>query len=234
MSVLSQIRQELQGRLQALPYFADVPVLTEDAHDLESDLARAMGALDAAEPRVGACVILLTPRGAVEFPDVGGPVFENPEWIARVLEHPAINRGERGTGKTGADIQEQVMAGLHHFRPLSANGPVAVKAFELAPDPIYQAYDITFTVPASLRITLPQAAAPVLAQGEDGLVTMTCATPGAAIFYTDDGTAPMPRNGTLYLEPLSLSQAATLKARAFLAGYLHSTISALAAEKTAT
>jgi hypothetical protein len=46
--------------------------------------------------------------------------------------------------------------------------------------------------------------------------------PGAAIFYTVDGTFPSPRNGALYTAPFSVGPGLTAQATAWLAGYLSS------------
>lgn len=49
-------------------------------------------------------------------------------------------------------------------------------------------------------------------------VTITCATPGAAIYYTTDGSDPTELSQP-YTIPITISQTTTLKARAFLDGY---------------
>ncbi|MDY0335285.1 MAG: lamin tail domain-containing protein [Bacteroidales bacterium] len=49
-------------------------------------------------------------------------------------------------------------------------------------------------------------------------VTITCETPGAAIYYTTDGSDPTELSQP-YTIPITISQTTTLKARAFLDGY---------------
>ena len=48
-------------------------------------------------------------------------------------------------------------------------------------------------------------------------VTLTCATDGASIYYTTDGSAP-DENSTLYSEPITLTETATIKAVAVKSG----------------
>ena len=69
---------------------------------------------------------------------------------------------------------------------------------------------------------------PVLSPGPgtySGSVTvgMTCATSGAAIRYTLDGSVPTAAS-TLYLGPITISSSTLLKVRAFMSGYLDSVI----------
>lgn len=58
---------------------------------------------------------------------------------------------------------------------------------------------------------------------EAQLVTISCATEGASIFYTLDGTNPT-ESSTVYTEAISISQTTTVKAIAVKEGYLNSGI----------
>ena len=49
-------------------------------------------------------------------------------------------------------------------------------------------------------------------------VTMTCATPGATIRYTTDGSDPSATTGTIYSTPVTVDKSLTLKAIAYKAG----------------
>ncbi len=55
-------------------------------------------------------------------------------------------------------------------------------------------------------------------------VTITCATGGATIKYTTDGSEPSQENGTEYSEPVSLTENTVLKAIAYKAGMSDSEI----------
>ena len=50
-------------------------------------------------------------------------------------------------------------------------------------------------------------------------VAINCATPGATIRYTTDGSEPTPANSTQYSVPMSLTNPTTLKAKAWLSGW---------------
>ncbi|MBO2524966.1 MAG: hypothetical protein CW341_04615 [Bacteroidetes bacterium] len=73
---------------------------------------------------------------------------------------------------------------------------------------------VTFTV------TAPVAESPVFSPesgtySDSVVITMTCATPGAEIHYTIDGTVPT-ATSTIYVNPFTLTEDATVKAKAFM------------------
>lgn len=86
----------------------------------------------------------------------------------------------------------------------------------------------TFTMPAanvsvSATFTADQVATPVItpASGSydvDQTVTIACTTQGATIRYTLDGTEPT-ENATEYTQSITISESATLKAKAFMQGH---------------
>lgn len=58
----------------------------------------------------------------------------------------------------------------------------------------------------------------------DSEISISCATDGASIYYTIDGTEPSATNGTLYSAPFKLSAAATVKAIAVKSGLDNSSV----------
>jgi hypothetical protein len=55
-------------------------------------------------------------------------------------------------------------------------------------------------------------------------LSITCATLGASIYFTTNGSAPAPANGVLFSSPISVSGNSFIRAQAFLPGYLPSGI----------
>ena len=85
--------------------------------------------------------------------------------------------------------------------------------------------DNTFTISALVHAPVISLASGTYTGTQE--VTITCATPGAAIYYTTDGSEPSANNGTLYDgNAISISESVTLKAVAVSNGVTSSVASA--------
>lgn len=60
--------------------------------------------------------------------------------------------------------------------------------------------------------------------GDHGVVSITCATAGASIYYTTDGSEPSPTNGQLYTASFNVSNGTTVKAIACCTNYVDSDV----------
>ncbi len=91
----------------------------------------------------------------------------------------------------------------------------------------YSGFSATFTVTVSAKEqTSGTAETPKISISSfigGKTVTLTCATEGAAIYYTDDGSAPSD-SSTLYTGPITLSETKTIKAIAVKSGAENSKI----------
>jgi hypothetical protein len=224
MSILSSIQQQCADRLAADTAFAFVPVLTERIADIQSEIARALGPLNGQSGKTGLVAIILTPTADVNHENVFGPFFDDIKIAVRIIENVPVNQDPNtGTNLAAADAAEKICGLLHLFQPASATGPITARrpSIALGNDPNNLSYDCHFKTCGGLTTVPPQAAMPVITSNT-GQVTITCATTGAAVFYTLDGSNSSPRNGTLYTAPFTPGTGLILKARAWLAGYLAS------------
>ena len=110
----------------------------------------------------------------------------------------------------------------------SASGPIAFTYTQSSSKAIYiKSIEITYT--PSEGPTMETVATPVIspASGEitaDTEVSIKCTTEGATIKYTIDGSEPSVENGTIYTEPFTLNEDATVKAIAIKDGYNNSIV----------
>lgn len=226
---LSQLRQLVADRLSADAYFTDIPVFTEKKGDLDNEIGRSLGLLDNTGGKIGLCVIVMAPTAGVAKPNLPGPHLDTISLVVHVEEAVMLNTGASGTGKAASDCAERVAALLHRWIPDGRlNAVVAERNCISAALPAMGeiAYAVRLATAAGLSVDLDTVATPAAASDPAAeapcTVTLTCATAGAAIFYSLDGSRPSPTAGTLYVEPIAVESACTLRAQAWLAGYLAS------------
>lgn len=225
MSVIISIQQEIAAAIAAVPFFSNIPVIAEVLGDLPNQYQIAMDTANASGGKVGAIVIVHTPLANVNFPDMRGPYFDQINVVIEVGFNAELAKiSGTGIGGTAMDICENVIVALCAFFPQAANGPLV----PVSPTIVKQGttedgtdvHTVSFRAQGGISTTLPQLAAPVI--NGSGTYSISSTTPGAAVFYTLDGSNPSPRNGTLYTAPITPATGQTLKARAWLAGYLPS------------
>ncbi len=216
MGVFSTMQVDAYDELQANPFFSDVPVIVHDEKVITNKISELI-------ERLKICVVIMTPFGGVLKPDNPGPYLDDVRLMVRVYEKPLINRSAGGTGKTALEVVEQVLATLHH-NPKDANiyemFKAANPAFSLTTDDADEStivYNVFFATSCGLSLSIPAIEAPIITD-DAGSITISCATPGAAIFYTTNGSYPNPQS-TFYTGAFSISSGVTVRASAWLAGY---------------
>jgi len=224
-SALTALQDVLVDELTAGAGFAYVPFLAEHAQDLESEVARALGALSGKSGKAGLVGIVMTPTATQSNRNLRGAYFDPISIVIHFEEAVAINMGASGTQIHAVEAAELAVGLLTNrifapfVRPIV---PAASTISAVAPALGDRAYAARFTCAGGDAVTLAQVATPAAdpAAGDLPLaVELTCATPGAAIFYSVDGvTFPSPNAGTLYTAALDVQTACTLRAKAWLAG----------------
>ncbi len=112
--------------------------------------------------------------------------------------------------------------------PSATNGTLYTGAINISEDTVIKAIAIKENCKDSLVMTFDYKVTPTVAQPTIDLkggqyegaqtVTITCATEGAKIYYTLDGSTPSATNGTLYTGPITLKNSCVLKAVGVLEG----------------
>ncbi|MDE2106492.1 MAG: chitobiase/beta-hexosaminidase C-terminal domain-containing protein [Patescibacteria group bacterium] len=219
-----QQRQEWLDYLDALPYFDNIPIYLEEKKDIANEIQRRLGTAIPVAGVNGICVVLLTVKLR---PDTDSDVAPVVKYIhcAHVIENPVTNISATGTNKPREEVTEQIISFTHgKFQPQSGRATFQLSNFELLIDDGTgkPSEDSFFECEADLGVQLSQVATPTIANNA-GTYTLACATPGAAIFYTLDGTKPG-TSKTLYTAPITPGAGLTLRARGYLSGFLASTI----------
>lgn len=214
-SALLQLELEAKDRLDALPFFAtnNLTILVEPRKNIVAEV----------RTKIAKIKTLIAPKivGADDnHPNVHGTYFDDIRMAVGIFQNPTL----KGDAPDAWEIAEEVHKGLKNWTPASlSNAFNAVKpGIEQIADTTLNILTCNFATKGGFIGALPQTALPVitLLPGDD--FQITCATAGAAIFFTQDGTTPSPRNGELYTAPGAFGSPASMKARAFLAGYLDS------------
>jgi len=237
---LQQLQLDIAAHLTADALFQYVRVVVarpraaEDAVLIEQTINEALGGLRKyiartagqsdvqweaaceADGKAGLLVIVMMSEGEVPSPNGPGPALELVQ-VLRVIENPMINEGTDGTGLTVEEVATNVLSALHHWtndgRQSLYPAKTALKEVNLANG---IGYDVSFK--RLLQITPRTAVArPVLAIADPSM-TITCATSGASIYYTTDGSFPSPLSGTLYSGAVdigSLDAGTVIRAAAF-------------------
>jgi hypothetical protein len=217
-SYLEDFEQAVADRLEAVPYFADITVLVDPQKNIVSEITSKIAKLQ----------LLVAPfvSGADDgSPNLAGPFWDRIQLTVGVFHHPVIGAAT----KAPREVCEQVCAALKGWAPANLSGVLVPDkpSIELVADARLNIWNCNFKARGGFYNAMTQL--PAVTHGANGLLTtLACATAGAAIFYTVDGTTPMPLAATgpglLYTAPVALGLGTAVKARAFLAGYLHSDI----------
>lgn len=242
MSPLERQLFDLRARAAADPYYDDIglfilrPRREEDGSAGEADsfatiqtrIDEAINCLRLKAGKGGAAVTFLMPTGDTEKPNVSGPQLKL-VYTARVQEHPILNFGPKGTKKSAEEIALHTLQ-LFHLCMLNGSNCLAADGETLTPSERdgKLTYDVRLfaqgNLPAVAKVALPIIAPRSGAAPQS--VAITCATAGAVIHYTTDGSYPSSRNlrASLYSAPVAIAAACTLRAAAEKSGLQQSDV----------
>lgn len=222
-TILKNIQEGVSEKLLTDPYFSDVtealsvPVLSENLKDIANRI-------DSALNKIGRCVLVLTPTAQVAHPNMPGPYFSNIAVECEVTELVTVNRTGLETDKVGPEIAEHCASLIHHYRPEGINEVLNCEGISLVADPMFLIYRVRFFTQGGMLYEVPKVT--LSAANNGGVVSFTAVPDRSLISYTLDGTYPVPRNPSTVIalasEPPTLGTGQTLKARAWMPGYLAS------------
>lgn len=235
-AALLTVQEDCNGRLMASRIFADVAIIMMRKAYLQSEINQLLQTLAGRSGKIGTCVMVQMPVLDVIDPNLPGPNTSIAQsfWV---IEHPTLNAGSQGTGKSAEYLAEETLRLFHHFVPFGVTQVFVGGQNAIVPNYSLdglRAYIVTLQ--SQVRLSIPaKVARPMISfaagSGNSVDVTLTCATPAAAIWYTIDGSYPSSGNAeaTLYIAPFNLAaevaaRTITLRAAAQLSAYQQSDI----------
>jgi hypothetical protein len=238
---------DLKARIQAHDYFLDINVIVRDDGDPADAEAMALGFMTPTGPegaqKQGACVIIEQPEYVDQMAGVkDGPMRMN--WTMLAVEHRLFNKdtANGGTGKRALAIARRLRRIVRGYHSGGLTQYFSFDRISRVANAVY--YDEAKEESTSLVVWRLEfhgnegdhesvlKVAPVIISPREGdapqTVTLTCATSGAAIYYTLDGTYPWSGNEEAeeYTAPIEIPTAALLRACAFKDDYTASDVAA--------
>lgn len=213
-SALLQLETEMAQRLESIPFFAPFTILVDPRKNIIAEI----------QSKIGRLKTLIAPKivGADDnHANVHGVYFDEIRAVVGVVQNPIL----KGDHAEPYEICEEVHKAFKNWTPDSLTNAINPRkpGIEQVPDQQLNIYNCTFDTKGGFVGALPSVATPTGGVvGINNTVELACATPGAAIFYSTDGSNPIPRSATLYTAPIALAAPLNVKARAYLAGYLRS------------
>lgn len=208
--------------LKSVPALADVAVFNQRPREAGEAVliqqaidAALMGMTEGGTSKAGLSILVQLPDGEVSEREAPGPQLDAVLFI-RVTENPLVNEGANGTGLHAEDAALAVLSALHHWhrdgRALYADKR-AIRDGDTDENGL-----IEFDVVVRSEIggdVVSRVAAPSVSVAV-GYATLTTSTSGASIYYTTDGSAPLPANAEaqLYSAPFAIPSGTVLRAAA--------------------
>jgi hypothetical protein len=176
-----------------------------DTVAIEDQLNQVLGGIAQRNGQAGAAIVVMLPDVAVESAqNMTLPI--KLKWKLRIVENQIFNESAGGTGLPSSRLALHV-AQFMQTRSFRGGNPLRcdpAKAIEEISLPGFLVHEVN----GECSIWIGQrdkCAAPVPAQ-ENGMITLSCSTSGARIYYTLDQSYPGSGNegALLYAEPIQL------------------------------
>lgn len=240
----AQLQQAIAGMLSAIPFFNGVsifiatPTVQPDGSivaspEIQTKVEQALTGITSRGGMTGVAIMIGPPVISM-FDHKSNTAMETTSLGVRVIENPLFNYASNGTFISAVEYAYQMVNYLHAWKPGQQWGTYGLRGQEgktCVPvvdydRPSYRQYDAFFFVYLT-GIPQQRTATPFITPNAPGVggglfltgstATITCATAGASIYYTTDGTFPQPGNSraTLYTMPVFISSATILKAMAY-------------------
>ncbi len=209
-NLLDQIKNDAYYRLLGDTFLDEVSILIDDEHDMANRDKVELGPKNVRNSKTGACITVLA-SNVPSLTSINTPSpLMNIVLTFEILEDVIVNAGDDGTGLTSGMIVARLVQLFHRMH-------IAERITGLKPspaNPVQEIFDagvkgrrghLVFFEAANASFGCVDSVAQVTAVAVSGEVTLTCATSGATIYYTTDGSYPGSGNpnATAYSAPFS-------------------------------
>jgi len=235
LDVIDRLPFELQARLEADEFFADIPVVVAEAGNIGLEIERKQAVMKVKSGKWGVAVIVLQVIGDDEFPNVTfGPMVLRPAF--QVVELVGQNASASGTGKSARRIARRVRDVVKSLALVGMTTEFVpdkpcIEPVDLEADlgKIVRAYQVNFTTYEADNEELSQVAVPSFTAFPDATpkFQILCATAGAEIWYSLDDSFPAAgRSGSvIYSGPIDIPAGGlTVRACAYKTGSVASQV----------
>lgn len=230
-SLLETLQNDAEGRLLADPFFDDIAIVVQRKGVTLAEIQRRLTVLNGRGQKAGACVLVLMPGGGSNDQTPGPRLAITQSFI--VLVHPELNSKSTGTGKSPEEIALRLLQ-IFNFASFGYGAVLHCENDALVPNDTFDGlvgYQVNLHT-FSGETPLPKVA-PVTIEATDtkapATVQLSCATDGAKIWFTTDGSYPSSANATasLYAAQTTLRAGCTLRTAAERFGLAPSNITQL-------
>jgi Fn3 associated len=217
-----QFTVDIATSLQAAPSLIYVPAKAEWKMHLQQEVDVATALQTGRNGRAGALCVVEMPEPESAQNNISG-VIEDQHFNVMVIEQVDINMAQGGTNIFAEEICQRVKDILHLWADdLYGTIKLAGKTNFVRDAnrfPGCMVYSIPFVLP-KCKSTQTQRCSTVQIVNNSGVITMTCATVTATIFYTLDGTTPTNQDGgnansVQYSAPFNANAGTLIRAAAF-------------------
>jgi len=218
----TQLQDDLLQVLLSSDTLANVNIVSYYKLRLQEEINYSAVCLTPRNGRAGCGVVIEVPTFEVNSPNVTGPIGDIVHSLV-VVEEPTMNHEPtNGTLLTAYQVAQILLDVLHQWSN-GGSGQVYAAARAIADEPAFQPGLLALRVQVKqkeVRAQTPRCAQPIVSE-TTGFVTLACATPGATMYYTLDGTAPAPSNpgAQKYVAPFQTQSGQTIRYAAWAAGF---------------
>jgi hypothetical protein len=224
----------LKGVLDSDSYYADVPIVVVEPTDTPQKLLQSLSVLNA---KNGSCGVVLYVMPVTQILDEYADVPDGPlKVLVQFQCWEALEKKEWQTGnsKSALNVAQHTFRlfkcrSIGHVLKVMNAGTPAIEAGNPPEGVLIRGWVVNFSALEDAPDAPDACAFPVFSQagGAGTDVSISCATSGAEIYYTTDGSCPDREHGTLYTGSISVAAGAiTLFAMAQKTGYLPSNMNA--------